>query len=77
MFSPNPVRIVRGLIAIPVALVRGLFPDLALIREIPSRMRHMPKWGREHQVLDAMTAKIDSLQGQGKTVAADCIVPAI
>jgi len=70
MFSPNPGRIARGLIAIPVALVRGLFPDLALIREIPARIRHHPTWGREHQVLQAMTAKIDSLQAQGKTVAA-------
>jgi hypothetical protein len=70
MFSLNPVRIARGLITIPIVLVRGLFPDLALIRDIPAEIRHMPKWGREHQVLNAMTAKIDSLQAQGRTVAA-------
>ena len=70
MFSLNPARIARGLIAIPVVLARGLFPDLALIRDIPARIRHQPKWGREHQVLNAMTAKIDSLQAQGKSVAA-------
>jgi predicted MPP superfamily phosphohydrolase len=70
MFSLNPARIVRGLIAIPTVLVRGLIPDLALIREIPSRIRNVPTWGREHQVLDAMTAKIDSLEAQGDTVAA-------
>jgi len=70
MFSLKPARIARGLIAIPVVLVKGLFPDLALIRDIPAELRHMPKWGREHEVLNAMTAKIDSLQAQGKTVAA-------
>ena len=70
MFSLNPVKIVRGLITIPVVLVKGLFPDLALIRDIPAQIQRMPKWGREHQVLNAMTAKIDSLRAQGKAVAA-------
>jgi predicted MPP superfamily phosphohydrolase len=70
MFSLKPARIARGLIAIPVVLVKGLFPDLALIRDIPAELRHMPKWGREHEVLNAMTGKIDSLKAQGKTVAA-------
>ncbi|HYQ88026.1 MAG TPA: metallophosphoesterase [Candidatus Binatia bacterium] len=70
MVSLNPLKIGRGLIAIPVALVKGLFPDLALIREVPALVRHAPTWGREHQVLNAMTAKIDSLQAQKKTVAA-------
>jgi hypothetical protein len=70
MFSLKPVRIVRGLITIPWALVKGLVPDLALIRDIPGRLNHSPKWGREHQVLKAMTAKIDSLQAQGRRVTA-------
>jgi hypothetical protein len=70
MFSLSPVRILRGLITIPVVLVKGLFPDLALIRDIPAQIKHMPTWGREHQVLNAMTAKIDSLHAQGRTVAA-------
>lgn len=70
MFSLNPIRIARGLITVPVILVRGLVPDLALIRDIPAEVRHMPKWGREHQVLNAMTEKIDSLQARGATVAA-------
>jgi len=70
MFSLNPVKIGKGLIAIPIVLVKGLFPDLALIRDIPAQLRHMPTWGREHQVLNAMTSKIDSLKAQGKTVAA-------
>jgi 3',5'-cyclic AMP phosphodiesterase CpdA len=70
MFSLNPVRIARGLITIPLALVKGLVPDLALIRDIPSIIRHSPTWGREHQVLKAMTAKIDSLKTSGRIVTA-------
>jgi len=70
MFSLNPLRIARGLVTIPILLVKGLYPDLALIRDIPAEIRHQPKWGREHQVLEAMIAKIDSLKAQGKTVAA-------
>jgi len=70
MFSLNPLRIARGLVTIPIVLVKGLYPDLALIRDIPAEIRHQPKWGREHQVLEAMIAKIDSLQAHGNTVAA-------
>jgi hypothetical protein len=70
MFSPNPARILTGLITIPVILVKGLFPDLALIRDIPSRVRHFPTWGPERKVLAAMLAKVDSLRAQGKSVAA-------
>ncbi|HEU4764277.1 MAG TPA: metallophosphoesterase, partial [Candidatus Eisenbacteria bacterium] len=70
MFSLNPIKIARGLITIPILLVKGLYPDLALVRDIPAEIRHMPKWGREHQVLEAMIAKIDSLQAHGNTVAA-------
>ncbi len=70
MFSLNPVRIVRGLITIPLVLVKGLVPDLALIRDIPAMIGHSPKWGREHQVLNAMMAKIDSLHTRGQTVTA-------
>jgi hypothetical protein len=70
MFSLNPLRIARGLVTIPILLVKGLYPDLALIRDIPAEIRHQPKWGREHQVLEAMIAKIDSLQAHGNTVAA-------
>ena len=33
--SLNPIKIVRGLINIPCAIVKGLYPDLALIREMP------------------------------------------
>jgi len=68
--SPNPIKIVRGLINIPWAIVRGLYPDLALIREIPAVITHMPKWGREHQVVNAMLVQVDSLHAHGQIVAA-------
>ena len=68
--SLNPINIVRGLINIPYAIAKGLYPDLALIREIPDALGRMPKWGREHQVMAAMLVKIDSLRSHGQTVAA-------
>ena len=68
--SLNPIRIVRGLVNIPIAVVRGLYPDLALIREIPSVVGSMPKWSREHQVMRAMLVKIDSVRARGQAVAA-------
>jgi len=68
--SLNPLKILRGLVNIPYALVKGLYPDLALIREAPAVIGHMPKWGREHQVMNAMMVKIDSLQARGQSVAA-------
>ncbi len=68
--SPNPIKIVRGLITIPWMIVKGLYPDLALIREAPAIFKHMPKWGRENQVVRAMIVKIDSLHAHGQTVAA-------
>jgi hypothetical protein len=70
MFSFNPVNWAKGLITIPVVLVKGMYPDLALIRDIPSGVRRMPTYGREKQVLDAMVAKLDSLEKRGQVVAA-------
>ena len=70
MFSLNPVKFFTGLITIPVILVKGLYPDLALIRDIPSRIRHFPTWGPEQKVVQAILAKVDSLHDQGKNVAA-------
>jgi len=70
MISPNPLRIARGLIAIPWAIVKGLYPDLALIRDMDNKVRNMPTWGREREVMSAMLAKIDSLQAQGQRVTA-------
>ena len=54
MFSPNPVKIVRGLITIPWAIVKGLWPDLALLRDLPDKIRNMPNWSSEQQVVNAM-----------------------
>jgi hypothetical protein len=68
--SPNPLKIVRALVTIPIAIVKGLFPDLALIREIPALVSKNPTWGREHQVTSAILAKVDSLHASGQTVAA-------
>ena len=70
MFSLNPLKIVRGLITIPVVLAKGLYPDLALIRDIPAIVTKKPNFGREVDVMSAMTSKIDSLEAQGKVPAA-------
>ena len=70
MLSLNPVNWFKGLITIPVALAKGLYPDLAIIRDIPAGLRRMPTYGREHQVLNAMVAKVDSLEKKGQIVAA-------
>lgn len=70
MISANPVNIARGLVTIPIALVKGLVPDLALIRDVPDKLRNMPAWGRERQVMSAIMAKIDSLHTRSQTVAA-------
>lgn len=67
--SPNPVRIGRALITIPWAIVKGLYPDLALIRDIPALVRRMPTYGREHQVLNAILAKVDTLHANGRAVS--------
>lgn len=69
-FSLNPLRIARGIINVPYALARGLYPDLALIRELPSIVRSTPNWSREHEVVRAMLVKIDSLRARKQTVAA-------
>jgi hypothetical protein len=70
MFSPSPVKFLRGLVTIPILLVKGLYPDLALIQDIPGRLRHMPTWGPERKVVSAMLAKVDSLNAHGEMVAA-------
>jgi predicted MPP superfamily phosphohydrolase len=68
--SLNPIKFLRGLINIPWAIAKGLYPDLALIRELPALIRHMPKWSREHQVINAVMVKVDSLHAHGQNVAA-------
>ena len=68
--SPNPIRIGRALITIPYALFKGMYPDLGLIRDLPGTFSNNPTWGREHQVMSAMLAKLDTLKAQGIQVAA-------
>src|SRR5204863_7177789 len=66
----GPGPFLHGLVTIPWAVVKGLYPDLALIRDVPGRLSQMPTWGREAQVLSAMLGKIDSLNAHGKMAAA-------
>jgi hypothetical protein len=68
--SLNPIKFLRGLITIPYAFAKSLYPDLALFREMPALITHMPKWSWEHQVVNAMLVKVDSLQAHGQNVAA-------
>jgi len=68
-FSGRPGALLRGVGAVPVMLGKGLFPDLALVRDVPDRIRQMPTWGRERQVVSAVLSKVDSLQKLGQRVA--------
>jgi len=68
--SPNPVKIVRGLIHVPIALVKGMVPDAGLVRDVPYLVTNNPKWGREHQVLNAIMTKMDTLKAHDQVVAA-------
>jgi predicted MPP superfamily phosphohydrolase len=70
MFSLNPGKFFRGLVAIPVGLAKGLFPDFVLLRDIPAKITHRPTYGMERQVLSAVLAKIDSLNKHGQVVSA-------
>ena len=67
--SPNPVRIGKALIHIPIALFKGIVPDLALPRDVPELVTAMPTAGRENQVLHAIMAKLDTLKTQDRRVA--------
>jgi 3',5'-cyclic AMP phosphodiesterase CpdA len=68
--SANPVNWVRGLLTIPVILVKGLYPDFALVRDAHHKILNMPDWGRERQVVSAMLARVDSLRASGQEVSA-------
>lgn len=70
IFSLNPLNIVRGLVAVPVVLAKGLYPDLALVRDVPDLIQKKPAWGREEAVNKAMGMKLDSLEAGGQAVAA-------
>jgi hypothetical protein len=68
--SPNPINVGKALITIPYAFAKGMFPDLGLLRDVPMLVRGMPTYGREHQVLGAVMAKLDTLKTQGRSVSA-------
>ena len=70
MVSLNPLKIARGLLAIPVILVKGMIPDAALVRDLVPAIRHMPTYGGEKDVNRAMIAKVDSLERRGEAVTA-------
>jgi len=70
MFSLNPLKIASGLLALPVILVKGMIPDLGLVRDVVPAIRHMPTYGGEKDVNKAMLAKLDSLERGGQAVAA-------
>ena len=76
MFSPSPMKILRGVAAIPVGLVRGLWPDLALLRDIPDRLRHTPTWGREREAAGAawVLADVPLLFETGRQDEFDAVV---
>jgi 3',5'-cyclic AMP phosphodiesterase CpdA len=63
--SLNPVNWIKGLINIPIFLIKGTIPDLAIWRDIPALIRKYPTYGREHQVVDAILARADSLEASG------------
>lgn len=68
--SLNPLKILQGVVMVPVMLVKGLYPDLALVRDAKNMIANTPNWGREKQVLSAIMEKIDSLKVRGQTVSA-------
>jgi predicted MPP superfamily phosphohydrolase len=70
MASLNPVKWAKGLVALPIILVKGMIPDAALIRDIGPAFSHRPTYGREESVNHAMLAKLDSLHARGQSVAA-------
>ncbi len=65
MLSLNPVKWIKGLVAIPLFLVKGTVPDLAIWRDIPALLRKNPTYGREKQVVNAILARTDSLEANG------------
>lgn len=70
ILSLNPVRIAKGLINLPLFLVKGTIPDFALWRDIPSLITKSPTYGREQPVMKAIHARIDSVEGRGNRIAA-------
>ena len=70
MLSWNPINFLDGLIHIPILLVKGLIPDLALVRDIPDAIKATPSWGREESVVKAVMARIDSIEARDRSTRA-------
>lgn len=70
ILSLNPLRIVKGLINLPLFLFKGTVPDFALWRDIPSLITKSPTYGREASVMQAILARMDSLELRGHKVSA-------
>jgi len=68
--SLNPVKFLKALVTVPLVLIKGTFPDFILWRDIPALVTHNPTWGREQSVVNAMLARIDSVQAHGQAVSA-------
>ncbi len=70
MISLNPVKIVKGLVNIPIFLVKGTIPDFAIWRDIPVLFSKNPTYGREIPVMNAILARMDSLEAEGGAISA-------
>ena len=70
MASLNPWNWLKGLVAVPVLLVKGTIPSFTMWREIPDFIANTPEYGREEQVLEAVVSTIDSLAEKNQHVAA-------
>jgi hypothetical protein len=68
--STSPKKIGIGLVNVPLFLVKCFLPDLKLVRDTPALVTKMPTWGREQSVVNAILARVDSLQAQGQSVPA-------
>jgi hypothetical protein len=70
ILSLNPIKMLKGIANIPLFLVKGTIPDFAFWRDIPSLITKKPTYGREVPVMNAMMARIDSIEATGQKVAA-------
>lgn len=68
--SLNPIKIGHALITIPYAFVKGMVPDLGLVKDVPERFSNMPTWGNEKPVMAAIMAKVDTMHSHDRIVAA-------
>ncbi len=65
ILSLNPLKWVKGLINLPLFVIKGMVPDLAILRDIPALLTKKPTYGREQQVINAIMARADSLEASG------------